>query len=173
MGQLSLMASRSILAVLIALALAATAAQAERAKARADKPAARDSAAIQDCIKSATGGPLQQERCIGIIADPCLDREDAKSTADMVACAAREHAVWDDILNETFGRLRDKLDAKQKIKLRDMQRAWVESRDRTCDFYWDYHQGTIAAPMGALCQNRETARRALFLLGFLNDAEGR
>jgi uncharacterized protein YecT (DUF1311 family) len=167
------MASRSIPAVLIALALTATAAQAERAKSGADKPAARDSAAIQDCIKSATGGPLQQERCIGIIADACADRADAVSTADMVACAAREHAVWDDILNETFRRLRDKLDAKQKIKLRDMQRAWVESRDRTCDFYWDYHQGTIAAPMGALCQNRETARRALFLLGFLNDAEGR
>ena len=86
---------------------------------------------------------------------------------------AREHAVWDDILNETFRRLRDKLDAKQKIKLRDMQRAWVELRDRTCAFYWDYFQGTIASPMGAFCNNRETARRALFLLGFLNDAEGR
>ena len=113
------------------------------------------------------------ERCIGIVADPCTESDDAKSTADQVACAAREHAVWDDILNETFRRLRDKLDAKQKIKLRDMQRAWIESRDRTCAFYWDYHQGTIAAPMSALCNNRETARRALFLLGFLNDAEGR
>jgi uncharacterized protein YecT (DUF1311 family) len=59
------------------------------------------------------------------------------------------------------------------VKLRDMQRAWIESRNRTCDFYYDYHQGTIAAPMGALCVNRETARRALFLLDFLNDAEGR
>jgi uncharacterized protein YecT (DUF1311 family) len=167
------MTGQAILAVLIALALSATAAEAERAKSRADKPAARDSAKIQDCIKSATGGPLEQERCIGIVADTCAERDNAMSTADLVACAAREHAVWDDILNETFRRLRDKLDAKQKIKLRDMQRAWVDSRDRTCDFYWDYHQGTIAAPMGALCQNRETARRALFLLGFLEDAEGR
>jgi uncharacterized protein YecT (DUF1311 family) len=173
MGQLSIMASRSILAVLIALALTATAAQAERAKSGADKPAARDSAAIQDCIKSATGGPFEQERCIGIVADPCTEKDDAKSTADQVACVAREHAVWDDILNETFRRLRDKLDAKQKIKLRDMQRAWVESRDRTCAFYWDYFQGTIASPMSAFCNNRETARRALFLLGFLADAEGR
>ena len=38
----------------------------------------------------------------------------------------RELAVWDDILNETFRRLRDKLDAEQKTKLRDMQRAWIE-----------------------------------------------
>jgi uncharacterized protein YecT (DUF1311 family) len=164
---------KSILAAFFVLMLAATAAVAERAKSRADKPAARDSAKIQDCIKSATGGPLEEERCIGIVADACVERNNAMSTADLVACAASEHAVWDDILNETFRRLRDKLDAKQKTKLRDMQRAWVESRDRTCDFYWDYHQGTIAAPMGGLCQNRETARRALFLLGFLNDAEGR
>ena len=62
----------------------------------------------------------------------------------MVECAARESAVWDDILNETFRRLRDKLDEKQKAKLRDMQRAWINSRDRTCGFYADYHQGTIA-----------------------------
>ena len=187
------MALKSLPVALLALLLTVTAAHAERAKsgidksgadksgaaksgtetAGTDKPAARDSATIQDCITSATGGPLQKERCIGIVADACVERENAMSTADMVACAAREHAVWDDILNETFRRLRDKLDAKQKIKLRDMQRAWVESRDRTCDFYWDYHQGTIAAPMGALCQNRETARRALFLLGFLEDAEGK
>jgi len=140
---------------------------------RAEKPDARDSAKIQSCIKSATGGPREQERCIGIIADPCLESENAKSTADQVACAAREHAVWDDILNETFRRLRDKLDAKQKIKLRDMQRAWIDSRDRTCAFYWDYFQGTIAATMNAFCQNRETGHRALFLLGFLADAEGR
>jgi len=179
------MALNSLPVALFALLLAMTAAQAERAKrepaksgsgtetSTTEKPAARDSATIQDCLKSATGGPLQQERCIGIVADACVEKENAMSTADMVACAAREHAVWDDVLNETFRRLRDKLDAKQKIQLRDMQRAWVASRDRTCAFYWDYHQGTIAAPMGALCQNRETARRALFLLGFLDDAEGR
>ena len=166
------MALKSIPAAFVALLLTATTAQAERAKSGTDKPDARDSAAIQDCIKSAAE-PRQMERCIGIVADPCADRDDAKSTADQVACGAREHAVWDDILNETFRRLRDKLDAKQKIKLRDMQRAWVDSRDRTCAFYWDYFQGTIASPMSAFCNNRETAGRALFLLGFLNDAEGR
>jgi uncharacterized protein YecT (DUF1311 family) len=166
------MALNSVPAALLAVLLTAAAAHAERAKSGIDKPAARDSAAIQDCVKSAEG-PRQQERCIGIVADPCTEKDDAKSTADQVACVAREHAVWDDILNETFRRLRDKLDAKQKIKLRDMQRAWVESRDRTCAFYWDYFQGTIASPMSAFCNNRETARRALFLLGFLADAEGR
>ena len=45
------------------------------------------------------------------------------------------------------------------------------SRDKTCDFYWDFYQGTMATPMSADCVNRETAQRALFLLGFLNDGE--
>ena len=54
-----------------------------------------------------------------------------------------------------------------------MQRAWIGSRDRTCAFYWDFFRGTMASPMSAFCNNRETARRALFLLGFLDNAEGR
>jgi uncharacterized protein YecT (DUF1311 family) len=147
-----------------ALVLAAT-------PSRAEKPDAADSAKVQSCIKSAEG--RERERCIGVVADPCAEDDKAQSTAGQVACAAREFAVWDDILNETFSRLRDKLDVKQKVKLRLMQRAWIDSRKRTCDFYWDFFQGTMASPMSAFCENRETARRALFLLGFLDDAEGR
>ena len=62
---------------------------------------------------------------------------------------------------------------KDEAQMREMQRAWIESRKRSCDFYWDFFQGTMASPMSAFCENRETARRALFLLGFLDDAEGR
>ena len=77
------------------------------------KPDAADSAAVQSCIKSASGGSRERERCIGIIADPCAEQPDAQSTAGQVSCAAREFAVWDDILNETYRRLRDGLDARQ------------------------------------------------------------
>jgi len=163
--------AKTLAPAVVASALAAAPACAESAKP--DKPSPRDSAAIQSCIKSARGGPQQRERCVGTIADPCAKRPGAESTAGQVACADRELAVWDDILNESYRRLRDKLDEDQKVKLRDMQRAWIESRDRTCAFYWDYFQGTMASPMTAFCSNRETARRALFLLGFLADAEGK
>jgi uncharacterized protein YecT (DUF1311 family) len=137
-----------------------------------DKSDAADSATVQSCIKSASDRP-QRERCIGIIADPCAEQPDAESTAGQLACAAREFAVWDDILNETYRRLRAALDARQKVKLRGMQRAWIESRERSCAFYWDFFRGTMASPMNAFCRNRETARRAIFLLGFLDNAEGR
>ncbi|WP_162826836.1 lysozyme inhibitor LprI family protein [Pseudolabrys taiwanensis] len=156
-------------ALLVALAVATFAAGPWPAEAaQPSKFAAKDSAEIQDCIKSKPG---KEEACIGIVSEPCLNRDETKSTADMNACVDRELAVWDDILNETFRRLRDKLDAQQKEKLRDMQRAWIVSKEKTCAFYWDYFQGTMASPMAASCVNRETARRALFLLGFLVDAD--
>ncbi len=152
----------------LALALASIVLLAAPTLAQNSKPDAKASATIQDCVKtkSATG---MGELCIGIVSTPCLERDDTKSTADMTNCVSREQAVWDDILNETYRRLREKLDDTQQTKLRDMQRAWVTSRDKTCDFYWDFYQGTMATPMSADCVNRETAQRALFLLGFLDD----
>jgi uncharacterized protein YecT (DUF1311 family) len=140
--------------------------------ALAAAPDAGASRKIQDCIKTAAnakGAAADPERCIGIVSGPCLEDDKTKSTADMNACIDREHAVWDDILNESFRRLREKLDESQRVKLRDMQRAWLTSREKTCGFYWDFYQGTMASPMAAECVNRETARRALFLLGFVNE----
>jgi uncharacterized protein YecT (DUF1311 family) len=157
----------------LTLAVAALLAGAIPCLAQAPKPDARDSAAMQSCLNSTRGKELQGERCIGVVADPCLKRPATRSTADMNACNDREHAVWDAMLNDTFRRLRDKIDDDQKGKLRDMQRAWIESRDKTCAFYYDYYQGTMASPMSAYCNVRETARRAMFLKYFLNEAEGR
>ena len=155
-----------------ALALASIVLLAAPALAQNGKPDAKASATIQDCVKtkSATG---TGELCIGIVSTPCLERDDTKSTADMTNCVSHEQAVWDDILNETYRRLRDKLDKEQQEKLREMQRVWITSRDKTCAFYWDFFQGTMATPMSAECTNRETAQRAIFLLFFLSDAEGK
>ena len=153
----------ALLAVLLALPAMA---------ARAAGPDVAATKTIEDCIKSAApaGKPMTNaERCIGIVSHPCLDDKKTKSTADMNACVDRERAVWDDILNETYRQLAEKLDAGQKGKLRDVQRAWIASRDKTCGFYWDFYQGTMASPMASACVNRETAQRTLFLLGFLYD----
>ena len=85
----------------------------------------------------------------------------------------REKLVWDSILNDSFRRLRATLDDKQQRKMREMQRAWIASRDKTCGFIYDYFEGSMANPMMAACSSRETGRRALFLLGFANDSEGK
>ena len=137
--------------------------------AQDERPAAKDTAKIEACLKAK---PMAQESCIGIVADPCLESDQTKSTADQNACAGREAKVWDAILNTSFRKLRDKLDETQKGKLRDMQRAWIASKEKTCAFYWDYYQGTMASPMGSYCVMKETGRRALFLRAFLEDDDG-
>jgi uncharacterized protein YecT (DUF1311 family) len=146
------------------------------ASARSKHQAADDSKVLQYCVKTAApaGKPMEAaESCIGTLSQPCLDADKTKSTAGVNACNERERAVWHEILNESYRRLRAKLDADQQGKLRYMQRAWIASRDATCNFYWDYYQGTMASPMSASCVNQETAWRASFLLGLLLDAEGK
>jgi uncharacterized protein YecT (DUF1311 family) len=161
---------RQLSTILLAAAVALVA-SAAAAFAQAEKASPRDVTTVQGCLKSQRGKELNGERCIGVVVDPCL--KTARSTADNNACADREWAVWDGMLNGVYRRLLDHLDDEQKTKARDMQRIWVESRDKTCGFYWVYFQGTMASPMSSYCNVRETARRAMFLTFFLNESEGR
>jgi uncharacterized protein YecT (DUF1311 family) len=68
------------------------------------------------------------------------------------------------ILNASYRALRDSLDDDQRIKLREMQRVWLDARKRSCEFLYVYFQGNY-------CDNEETARRAIFLIGFGVDAK--
>jgi uncharacterized protein YecT (DUF1311 family) len=138
-----------------------------------EKPNARDTATIQKCIKEKTGRNWAWENCIGIISKPCTKDEAAMRSQEVMACDRREQAVWDSILNESYRLLMTKLDETQQRKLREMQRAWIASRDKSCEFLYVYFEGTMANPMIAACEARETGRRALFLLGFRNDIEDR
>jgi uncharacterized protein YecT (DUF1311 family) len=141
------------------------------APARADdKPDARDVAQIRSCLKREGPSNRTQERCIETIYKRCIGRdEDAKSPSEQMGCLRREQLVWDQILNDSFQAMQRRLDDDQRIKLRDMQRAWIGMRDTTCGFFYDFYQGTMANPMIATCENRETARRAMFLLGFADE----
>jgi len=158
-----------IRAAALAVAVLLCAGGVSQSVAQDERPAAKDTAKIEACLKAK---PMKQETCIGIVADPCLESDETKSTADQNACAGREARVWDAMLNDAFRKLRDKLDETQKGKLRDMQRAWIVSKEKTCAFYWDYYQGTMASPMGSYCVMKETGRRALFLRAFLEEDDG-
>jgi uncharacterized protein YecT (DUF1311 family) len=138
-----------------------------------DKPAAKDVVAIEKCIKTKTGRHWAWGRCIGIISEPCAKNEEAMPPSQVIACEDRERAVWDSILNESNRRLRAALDDDQKGKLEEMQRAWMASRDKTCEFLYDYFQGTMANPMIAACLGRATGMQALYLRGFADDVAER
>ncbi len=129
---------------------------------------ARDVAAIRGCAdKYAENVDEGERRCVfALVSDPCVKRRETQPDASRAECFRAEQAIWDEILNDNFRKLRDDLDDDQQAKLRDMQRAWIAYRDTTCQFYYDKIQGSMATTMIAACLTRETARRALLLRFF-------
>ena len=128
----------------------------------------RDAVAVRACAeKYAENVDDGERRCLfALVSDPCLKHRETQPDASRAECFRTEQAIWDDLLNENFQKLREGLDDGQKEKLRDMQRAWIAYRDSTCQFYYDKIQGSMATTMIAACLARETARRALLLRFF-------
>jgi len=140
------------------------------AMAADDQANPRDVATITRCINGKLGS--KAETCIEIVARPCFKNDESRaSSSEVTQCERRERLVWDQLLNAAYKQLGERLDGEQRDKLREMQRAWIVSRDRSCNFIYDYFQGTMANPMIATCENQETARRAIFLRSFAEDAQ--
>jgi len=139
--------------------------------AYAEGPNAADVEAVETCLRSKQGN--DQAACAGVVVSSCVGDEAAASDRQIIDCLGREQLVWDKMLNDAYATLQKALDDDQRVKLRDMQRSWLETRKRTCAFYYDYFQGLMANPMIANCENLETARRAVYLMGFAEDASHR
>ena len=116
--------------------------------------------AVQDCLKSQRGRDLKGERCIGVIADPCLKRG-ALRRPTRTACADRELSGLGRHPQRDLPAAGASVSTtSRRPRPRDMQRAWIELRDKTCAFYWDFYQGTMASPMSAYCDRaRDRAPR--------------
>ncbi len=143
--------------------------------ARADAPAAKDVATIDNCLRKRDNKPgASQEAveaaCLMTVAKPCMGGDEtAAYDRRKIDCLDRERLAWDKLLNDSYKAMMTALDPDQQAKLREMQRSWIQTRDLTCTFWCDYFQGTMANPMIAYCNNRETARRAIFLRVFAMD----
>jgi uncharacterized protein YecT (DUF1311 family) len=141
----------------------------------ADAPDPKDLRAITSCVEKqekASSETAATEACIGTVAKPCFKNDETSvPDAQVTQCFDREQRAWDKLLNDAYRQLHDALEPTQQIKLRDMQRAWLDSREKSCMFFYDFFQGTMANPMIASCQNKETARRAIFLRVFAQDSK--
>jgi uncharacterized protein YecT (DUF1311 family) len=158
------MTARSALALAIILAgMQLTCAQAEPRK-----PTAQEVTAIRNCATKYRDDldAVERECLFKLVGDPCTNTPEGSSNVGTADCYRLETSIWDDLLNENFKNLLGTLDEQQSAKLRAMQRAWIAYRDTTCNFYWDKIQGTMAIPMSAACNARETARRAVLLQFF-------
>ncbi len=150
--------------LLIVAALAVTA-LGFSAQAQSRKPTAAETKAVRDCVAKFADDVGEAERnCLfRLVAGPCAERAENQANLDQAECHRIEASIWDDLLNEAYRELRDELDKEQQTKLREMQQAWIASRDRTCAFYHHKIRGSMAVPMAAVCLARETERRAMLL----------
>src|SRR5262245_31544027 len=135
--------------------------------------AASATSSVQACV-GAAGGRGSLDACIGKVSEACIGPDEgAKPEREVSQCLYTEQAQWDRLLNTAYQTLAKDLEPDQRVKLRDMQRSWIDTRDKTCQFYYDYFEGSMANPMIANCLNRETARRAIFLRGLASNLANR
>lgn len=80
-------------------------------------------------------------------AAPAADCGDEQTQTDMNLCAARDYADVDRQLNEVYREYRKRLSDDQKRQLKDAQRAWIEFRDRSCDFESSGVEGGSVHPL--------------------------
>ena len=99
--------------------------------------------------------------------------EAAAADRRKIDCLDRERLVWDKVLNNSYKTMMKALDADQQTRLREMQRSWMQTRDLTCAFWYDYFQGATANPMIGLLQQPRAARRAIFVRVFAADIADR
>ncbi|HEY8268495.1 MAG TPA: lysozyme inhibitor LprI family protein [Xanthobacteraceae bacterium] len=138
------------------------------AQAQTREPTVQELTAVRYCFAKYEDKLEIETNCLfKLVAEPCMEQEGGYSTHGMADCHRIETKIWDRILNETFRELLAEMkDKEREKKLREMQRAWIVSRDRTCEFYDREIHGSQAIPMGAACMARETARRAILLKAF-------
>ncbi len=107
------------------------------AQAQTRVPTVQEVTAVQYCFAKYEDDAEIEKNCLfKLVAEPCMEQEGGYSTHGMADCHRIETTVWDRILNETFRELlADLKDKEREKKLREMQRAWIVSRDRTCEFY--------------------------------------
>src|SRR5580698_1516037 len=139
------------------------------AHAQSRKPTPTEVASIRNCAEKNKDdiGKGEQDCLFKLVAEPCIGSPGGASDATLAGCYQTEGLAWDALLNENYKALLADLDDEQTAKARAMQHAWIGYRDTTCEFYYDKIRGTMAGYMGAACETRETARRAM-LLGFFS-----
>ena len=123
-----------------------------------------------------------REACIGAAANACMDNTPGGySTYGMGGCLDRELTWWDDELNRIYGPLRQAMRERDReeaeysdgaapsieLALRDMQRAWIDFRDRKCEYEASqWGTGTGRGPAFLGCLMVETGRQVLYLGGW-------
>jgi uncharacterized protein YecT (DUF1311 family) len=133
------------------------------------KPAVK--AAVEKCLAEKEKANKPLEECIGAAADACLEKGEDTSTYGMIACHGDEADVWDERLNRDYQALMKTMKSPGKERVRDLERAWMDFRDKKCAYRQMEDEGTVGMIQNIACYKEETARQALFLNGILDQQD--
>lgn len=134
------------------------------------KPAVK--AAVEKCLAEKEKASKPLEECIGVVADSCLEKGEDPSTYGMIACHGDEADVWDERLNRDYQALMKTMKNPAKERVRDLERTWIDFRDKKCAYRQMEDEGTVGMILNIACYREETARQALFLSGILDGQSG-
>lgn len=85
--------------------------------------------------------------------------------SEILAFSEKEFQLWDDLLNEIYGVLKENLSTEEFIKLRELQREWIVERDRIAKVASrDFSGGTWEVPIYISTQANETMLRCYWLV---------
>jgi len=125
---------------------------------------ADDAKVIAQCVETAQNSGQFPGRCIGAIADPCIEgasKHDAY-VEDAKACAKRELAAWRGRLAKAVAVISKNGPKKMAPAVAAAQKSLVASQDSLCPQFNGLDPGMS---LGAedYCRLQETARRVLLL----------
>ncbi len=130
----------------------------------ANQPAMEGTQKIHNCIEGARQAGLYPGRCVGLIADPCIntakDKDDAPDKAK--ECAAQELKIWAARLDKSLAAIR-RADVDIGVTVSKTQKAWG-SANELCPVFDRLDPGT-ALGAAEYCRLQATAARALLLEG--------
>lgn len=134
------------------------------------KPAVK--AAVEKCLAGKEKANRPLEECIGAVADACLGKGATLSAHDMIDCHGKEADVWDERLSRDYQTLVKTMKSPDKERMRDLERAWIDFRDKKCAYRQMQEDGMAGMIQNIHCYKVETARQALFLSGILDGQSG-
>ena len=146
------------------------------AAAGAEEALPADLALVRSCLTEAGGA------CIGEVSERCRSETwSGDTTQGIVACAGRETAAWDVLLNEEYRATRawaEEVDRAEAVPefaqaaqgLLSAQRAWIVFRDAECalTYAW-WGSGSLRHVAAANCRMVMTAERTRALRAMRED----
>ena len=105
--------------------------------------------------------------------EPDLDCRDPRTQVEMNLCAVRDFDAADAEMNRVYTRLRAALDAEERPRLVEVQRAWLRFRDLQCAFESaDFEGGSMRPFLHSSCMAGLTTERTRQLAAMLKEKGG-